>query len=331
MRVGNTPSTPTTSTQWFSNKSDENGNIWEVYDMRVGKTPTTSTTSTTSTQWTPTTSIINNTNDRQTKEGFILLYNLFNVIKYGDFIENNYSTIIEYLQNINNVINNISIINKELLNVNYKNNSEHPDKIVADFNIQIINNLLNSIELVKTKLNVNQQDYINNFYYLKQILTQQMLINVFNKIDIYKLYNSNNSTNFSIQLLLSFFNNIPNHIYFNLIDLVDIEIIKLLLINNLELNNLIYVPKKLVVSSIVFLEYILYLLLSLINNDKVVTKILLQLHILKTNELKDFSLRSSFNIYRKNEDIIKEINTIISTSDSDYINLISLIPPLINI
>lgn len=85
------------------------------------------------------------------------------------------------------------------------------------------------------------------------------------------------------------------------------------------------------VSSIVFLEYILYLLLSLINNDKVVTKILLQLHILKTNELKDFSLRSSFNIYRKNEDIIKEINTIISTSDSDYINLISLIPPLINI
>jgi hypothetical protein len=86
-----------------------------------------------------------------------------------------------------------------------------------------------------------------------------------------------------------------------------------------------------VVSSIVFLEYILYLLLSLINNDKVVTKILLQLHILKTNELKDFSLRSSFNIYRKNEDIIKEINTIISTSDSDYINLISLIPPLINI
>jgi hypothetical protein len=183
--------------------------------MRVGKTPTTSTTSTTSTQWTPTTSIINNTNDRQTKEGFILLYNLFNVIKYGDFIENNYSTIIEYLQNINNVINNISIINKELLNVNYKNNSEHPDKIVADFNIQIINNLLNSIELVKTKLNVNQQDYINNFYYLKQILTQQMLINVFNKIDIYKLYNSNNSTNFSIQLLLSFFNNIPNHIYFN--------------------------------------------------------------------------------------------------------------------
>jgi len=215
MRVGNTPSTPTTSTQWFSNKSDENGNIWEVYDMRVGKTPTTSTTSTTSTQWTPTTSIINNTNDRQTKEGFILLYNLFNVIKYGDFIENNYSTIIEYLQNINNVINNISIINKELLNVNYKNNSEHPDKIVADFNIQIINNLLNSIELVKTKLNVNQQDYINNFYYLKQILTQQMLINVFNKIDIYKLYNSNNSTNFSIQLLLSFFNNIPNHIYFN--------------------------------------------------------------------------------------------------------------------
>ena len=130
--------------------------------------------------------------------------------------------------------------------------------------------------------------------------------------------------------MISIIQGIPNHIYFNLIDLVDIDLVKLFLLNK-NIDNINVIPKKTIVSTIVFIEYLLYLLLTALKNDRVMTKIILQIY---AKELKihsnHFGMKKNlctgktnkpFDGFRKGTDIVKDITQVLKQSDEDYVSV----------
>ena len=96
-------------------------------------------------------------------------------------------------------------------------------------------------------------------------------------------------------------------------------------------NNINVIPKKTIVSTIVFIEYLLYLLLTALKNDRVMTKIILQIY---AKELKihsnHFGMKKNlctgktdkpFYGFRKGTDIVIDITQALKQSDEDYVSV----------